>query len=257
MPVIANSDDGFMRAMDALKLMFGLAPDPEPPFMMYSQFGFHGYTINVFRSHIDYLNAINSVIVPDPPAFDANAIDRWKLMNELLLAGFTTVPPGTNRITSQLPALAALAAFPTLEEIARRVSNRWDEEGKLLRSVPLSDGVVTWKPDGTVEPKEYKAGHRIVLLSHKLQLMDLSLDPRLRRTISSLDAVLRRSMVEGIGQPMSPLYERLQFFRDQWVHGRRYEGWEALLISVLLALLYFGTLSLREVPDDSSTQTSA
>lgn len=257
MPAIANFDDGFMRTMDALKLLFGLVPASEQPFMMHSQFGFHGYSITVFPSHIDYLTAISSVIVPDLPAFDVNAIDRWKLINELLLVGFAPAPPGTNRIASQLPALAALAAFPTLEEIARQLSNRWDEEGKLLQDIPLSDGIVTWKPDGTSEPKTYKVGKRIVALSHKLQLMDLSLDPRLRGTISSLDTALRRPMIDGMEQPMSPLYERLQFFRDRWVHGRRYEGWEALLISLLLALLYFGALRLRGTPDKSSNPASA
>ncbi len=257
MTAIANSDDGFMRTIDALKLMFGLVPEPEPSFMMHSQFGFHGYTIRLFRTHIDYLNALSSVIEPVLPAFDANTIERWKLINELLLAGFSSVPTGARKINRQLPALAALAAFPTLEEIARRVSNRWDEEGKLLRSVPFTDGVVIWKADGTTEPKEYKAGSLIVNLSHKLQLMDKALDPSLSRTIASLDKVLRRPMVEGIEQPMSPLYERLKFFRDQWSHGRRYEGWEALLISLLLALIYFGTLKIREVPDVAATQTSA
>lgn len=245
MPAITSPDDGFLRTMNALKLLFGLTPESEQPFMWHSQLGFHGYTISVFRSHVDYLNAINSVITSDLPGFNANVIERWKLINELLLAGFNSTPLGTNRITSQWPALAALAAFPTLEEIARCTSNRWDEEGKLLQSVTLSDGVMTWKPDGTSENKKYNKGDLIVSLSYKLQLMNLSLDPRLRSTIESLDAILRRPMVEGIEQPMSPLYDRLKFFRDQWAHGRRFEGWEALLISLLLALIYFGTLKFR------------
>ena len=138
------------------------------------------------------------------------------------------------------------------EEVARRLSNRWDEEGMLMREVPPSDGVSTWKSDGTEEPKTYKAGHRIVVLAHKLQLLDLSLDPRLRRTISSLDAVLRRPMIDGMSQPMSSMYERLQHFRDHWVHGRRFDGWEALLVSIYLALLYFGTIRLRNTPNDES-----
>ena len=253
MPEISSSDDGFTRTIEALKLMLGLVPEPERPFLFYSQFGFHGYTVSVFRTHFDFLNAISAVIAPDLPVFDANAIERWKLINELLLAGFTPAPIGTKAITSQLPALAALAAFPTLEEIARRVSNRWDEEGKLLQDVPLTDGVVTWKPDGTTENKKYEAGRLIVDLSHKLQLMDISLDPRLSRTIASLDKVLQRPMIQGLEQPMSPLYERLKFFRNQWAHGRRYAGWEALLISLLLALIYFGTLKFRKVPDVAAT----
>jgi len=254
MKTFTNVEEGFMRTMEALKLLFSLEPCPDQPFMTFSQFGFHGYTITVFRSHIDYLNALSLALVPVPPAFDRDAINRWKLINELLLVGFVKGPPGTPQLSDHFPALAALAAFPTLEEAARRLCNRWDEEGVLLADVPVSDGVVTWKPNGTEEPKSYKTGHRIVVLSHKLQLMDLSLDPRLRKTISSLDAVLRRPMIEGVKQPMSPLYERLQFFRDNWVHGRRFEGWEALLISLFLALVYFGTQRLQLAVDDLSTQ---
>lgn len=250
MPAITNSNDGFMRTIHALELLFGIAPaDPEQFFMFHSQFGFHGYTISVSQNHIDYLNALNLALVPDPPAFDANAIDRWKLINELLLVGFNKAHPNASQLSKQFPALAALAAFPTLEEVARRISKRWNEEGELLHDVPESDGVVTWKPDGTEIPKEYKAGHRIVFLSHKLQLMNISLDPRLKKTLDSLDSILRRPMADGMEQPMSPLYERLQFFRDQWVHGRRFNGWEALFISLYLALVYFGTLRLRQVPE--------
>lgn len=257
MIAIKNAEEGFIRTMETLKLLFGLEPHREQPFMMFGQFGFHGYTITVFRSHIDYLDSLNLALVPDLPAFDRDAINRWKLVNELLLTGFRNPPSGASQLSDQFPALAALAAFPTLEEVARRLCNRWDEEGKLLADVPVSDGVVTWKPDGTEEPKSYKAGHRIVVLSHKLQLMDLSLDPRLRKTIASLDAVLRRPMIEGVKQPMSPLYERLQFFRDNWVHGRRFEGWEALLISLFMALVYFGTQRLRQAVDDLSPKKSS
>jgi hypothetical protein len=244
--IIANADDGFHQTMVALNLLLGLESTTEQPSVWYNQFGYHGYSINIYAWHIDYLNALNLVLQPELPVFDADAINRWKLINELLLTGFvtaTTAPvSGSDNLSRQFPALAALAAFPTLEEVARRISNRWDEEGLVLTDILESEGIIEWKPDGEpAKPKSYKKDHRIVVLSHKLQLMDLSLAPELRRTIASLDAVLRRPMIDGINSPMSPLYSRLQFFRDQWVHGRRFEGWEALLISFYLALIYFGS----------------
>jgi hypothetical protein len=252
MPLITDCNDGFMRTMDAIKLLLGLDALSEQPFMVYSQFGFHGYTINLLQSHIDYLKDINSVLTPDLPGFDADAIDRWKLINNLLLDGFIVAPPDMNRITKQLPALAALAAFPTLEEVARRISGAWDEEGNSTREIPKTDGIVTWQSDGSFEVRSYKLSKLIVSLSHKLQLMHKSLDPRLQRTIASLDAVLQHPMVDGIDQLISPLYDRLQFFRDQWVHGRRYEGWEALLVSLLLALIYFGSMKFRLLADETT-----
>jgi len=246
MLAITSAEEGFAQTMDAVKLLLGLTVADEQPILTVGQFGFHGYTISVYQFHLDYLSALSSALVPDLPAFDGDSINRWKLVNELLTVGLVWVQPGTLSLSTQFPALAALAAFPTLEEIARRLSNRWDEEGKLLNEVSLADGVSTRKSDGTDEPKTYKAGQRIVFLAHKLQLLDLSLDPRLRKTTASIDAIFRRPMVDGIDVPMSSMYERLQFFRDQWVHGRRFDGWEALLISLYLALLYFGTLRLRD-----------
>jgi hypothetical protein len=250
---IANGADGFIRTMDALNLLLGLKQIEASPIMTYVQFGFHGYSIDVFPAHINYVGAINAVIVPHLPTFDADSIERWKLLNELLLVtGLTGELPNTDRIIRHSTNLAALVAFPTLEHVSRCISNRWDEEGILSEDVPSTDGVRSWKPDGSMEPKTYKKGQRIVLLSHKLQLMDLALHPRLSETIKSLDLVLRRPMDEGMAQPMSPLYDRLQFFRDLWSHGRRFRGFEALLISMILGLIYFGTLRLREETSCSS-----
>ena len=246
MAAFTSPDDGFVQTMRALKLLFGLEAHPTNPFMTIGQFGFHGYTISVSEAHVQYLQSLVLTLVPNLPGFDADAINRWKLVNELLIAGFVRGPAGEQRLSDQFPALAALAAFPTLEEVARRLSGRWDEEGKLLREVPLSDGIYKRKQDGNEEPKTYKTGQRIVELAHKLQLLDLSLDARLRQTIASLDLLLRRPMVEGMDQPMSPLYERLQYFRDHWVHGRRFDGWEGILISLYLALIYFGSMRLKE-----------
>lgn len=250
---IASGEDGFNRTMDALKLLIGLQQSQSAPIMAYSQFGVHGYSIDVFPAHADYVDAVNNAIVPDLPAFDTDAISRWKLLNELLLlTGLTGDPLNTNRIARESHNLAALVAFPALEHVARCISNRWDDEGFLLQEIPLTDGVVSWEPDGTLKPKTYKKGHRIVLLSHKLQLMNIALHPRLRETIRTLDLVFRRPMVEGMAQPMSPLFDRLQFFRDLWSHGRRFSGFEALLVSMILGLIYFGTLRLREESPSSS-----
>jgi hypothetical protein len=253
MTAFTSPDDGFANTMHALRLLFGIEQQSINPLMTMSQFGFHGYSISVYEDHVDYLQSLSFTLVPDLPVFDADAIDRWKLINELLISGFVRSPPGQKKLSDQFPALAALAAFPTLEEVARRLSGRWDEDGKLLREVSRSDGVYKRYPDGATEPKPFKKGQRIVELAHKLQLLDLSLDPRLRKTIASLDSVLQRPMATGMDQSMSPLYERLQYFRDHWVHGRRFDGWEAILISLFLALIYFGSKRLRESKVDTSS----
>ncbi|MCA3061814.1 MAG: hypothetical protein ING69_07980 [Rhodocyclaceae bacterium] len=197
--------------------------------------------------HVD----LNAFLVPDLPAFDVGTIERWQLVNDLLVEGLPPSLAARSRILSGSSMLACLAVFPTLEEVARMISMRWDEDGVLQEAVVSSDNLSTWKPDGTSEPKVYKVGHRIVVLSHKLQLMHKALDPRLAALLDTLDQAFRRPMIQGLNQPMSPLYERLQYFRDHWLHGRRFEGWEALLVSFLLSLIYFGSMIARDAQAQS------
>jgi len=241
MPANAQSEDWLSITAEQIRLLFGISACTEKPLKSYAQFGYHGYAIRVYAEHIAYLNSLTALLSAHVPVFDGTTVARWKAVNDLLVAGFSQAKLGTVNISDQIPAMAALVAFPTLEEVSRRLSSRWNEEGRLLDVVPISDGVSTWNPDGSSKPKSYKAGDRIVLLSHKLQLMHRSLHPDLAWLIGDLDKFLQRPTIQGVAQPMSPLYERLQYFRDHWSHGRRFEGWEALLVSLLLALLYFGT----------------
>jgi len=199
------------------------------------------------KEHVQYLVDLNNSISPVLPEYDQHIVRRWKLVNELLLAHFEQM--GTPR-AEQLAELAALAAFPLLEELSRRICGAWDEEGILAREV--ASGVTDWNPNGIQKRHPYKPGQRIVRLAHKLQLMQMSLKVDLQRTFISLDAVFQRPMIRDDAQPMSPLHERLQFFRDQWMHGRKYEGWEAILVSLIVALLYFGHVQGREPLKESA-----
>jgi hypothetical protein len=240
MPAIDDSAEGFLRTVDAVKLLLGQLETTEQPLLWYSQFGHHGYAVTIYRAHLDFLQDLNDCLAPNLPAFDGECIERWRLINELLMNGL-----GRNQtpsiVTRNATMLACLVAFPTLEEIARKISSRWDEDGRLLNPVTAEDGVTNWSVDSGSEVKIYKAGNRIVLLAHKLQLMHGALDPRLAKIIDSLDCAFRKPMIEGQTEAMSPLYVRLQFFRDHWLHGRRIEGWEGVLVSMLLSLIYFGS----------------
>ncbi|MCA2919883.1 MAG: hypothetical protein IM445_07280 [Microcystis sp. M015S1] len=250
MKPIADDADGFTQTVHELKLLLGQLDGQNQPFLWFQQFGYHGYGISVHTSHLHHLAALNGYLAPDAPAFDNGAIERWKLVNDLLLEGLQPQPDGASRILTSARMLACLTAFPTLEEVARNIASRWDEEGLVLRPVTISDGVSTWKPDGSREPKTYKAGQRIVVLAHKLQLMHRALDPRLANILATLDTAFQKPLVSGLDQPMSPLYERLQYYRDHWLHGRSFEGWEALFVSFLLALIYFGSKVARVDPID-------
>ncbi len=242
---ILSAADGFGRTITAVKLLLGVPSPAEKPISVYTKFGIYGYSIVVYASHLDYLAAVTSAISPSLPEFDGDAIERWRLTNDLVIGGLTQGFPDESRIARHESALAALVAFPTLEEIARRVCGRWDEDGIPTSDVPRSEGIVTREPDGTEKPEEFEGRRRVVFLSHKLQLMHRALDPGLARILESIDRASRRSPIQGDTQQLAPLYDRLQYFRDRWVHGRKFEGFEALLISHLVALIYFGKLGSR------------
>jgi hypothetical protein len=244
---IVDPRDGFSRTLTAIKLFLG-APTAEAPVLSYLKGGYYGYAILVYGSHLDYLADLNATVAPSLPEFDAATIERWQLMNDLVIGGLSRGFPDEDRIPRNYSALAALVAFPTLEELARRVSGRWDEDGWPTREIPGAEGIVTRAPDIPDKPEEFKVGkRRVVQLSHKLQLMHRGLDPGLVRFLDGIDRAGRRSPIQGDATVLAPLYDRLQFFRDRWVHGRKFEGFEALLVSHIIALLYFGKLGAGSI----------
>jgi hypothetical protein len=241
---IQTPAEGFARTITALKLLLG-APATEQPIGVYTKFGYHGYSVVIYGSQLDYLADVNSAMLPAPAEFDNTAIERWHLMNDLVIGGLSHGFAEENRIARHYTALAALVAFPTLEELARQVCGHWDEDGRPTREIPISEGIVTREGDSRVKPEAFKGGRRVVQLSHKLQLMHKALDPGLAHILDGVDRVSRRSPIQGDPTQLAPLYDRLQHFRDRWVHGRKFEGFEALLVSHIIGLIYFGILGAR------------
>lgn len=166
-------------------------------------------------------------------------VTRWKLVNELIVDFFTPSTKLSGLIKDQASNLASLVAYPLLEEVARNISNAWDEEGRLLKEIPSDFGLTKKNSRDKIRKASYKEGHRIVLLSHKLRIMMTQLSQGLQKALDSLDKRMRISFIEGNTQELTPLFERLEYHRDRWLHGRKFEGWEAIFISLLLCMLYF------------------
>lgn len=160
-------------------------------------------------------------------------------MNDMLLLRYRPPAGLSERLKYEAEGVAALTGFPLLEEIARRVTGAWDEDGILSVEIPKAVGLFRVTSKGKREPKSYKACVRIVDLSHKLAVLKSNLNPNLQRTIESLDARLSQSPLEGVEYPLVSFFERLELFRNLVSHGRRFEGVEAWLISMLIAMLYF------------------
>jgi hypothetical protein len=70
--------------------------------------------------------------------------------------------------------------------------------------------------------------------------MQHSLPASVQEAIAKVDKRMRMENMQGAGEHSS-LFHRLEYYRNRWSHGRRFEGWEGLLVTLLLALIYFGT----------------
>src|SRR4028118_371298 len=209
------------------------------PLQIMVQFGTHGYQAGVMREHLAYLKELEAAVQPVSNAFWPEGVCRWKTMNDILLLRYQTPTGLSRRLKYEAEAVAALVGFPLLEEIARRVTTAWDEDGVLNREIPKTVGLFRVTSKGKREPKAYKAGDQIVDLSHKLILLKQSLDPNFQTTVDNIDARLSQSPLEGVEYPLVTFFERLEVFRNLVAHGRRFEGIEAWLITLFVAMLYF------------------
>jgi len=232
----------YQRTVEAMKLLLD-GPTPSAaasgPLQFHTQFGSHGYVLYVTEEHSKYLGDLNSSVAPVPDVFDSVMLQRWTTINELLIVHRGVHSP--NVLESQFGGLALLAVFPLLEEIARRISRAWDEDGELSVDVPKEMGLYRVNSKGTRVPRVLSKGDRIVDLSHKLFVMKSVLHQDFQRSIESLDHRMSRPMIEGTQPEHVSFFERLEYFRNRWVHGRKFEGSDTLpwLVTHFIALLYF------------------
>lgn len=234
--------DGYRRTVESLKLLFNGPPSSartSGPLEFHTQFGSYGYMLFVTEEHTNFLRDLNSSVRPVPDVFDSVMLQRWTTVNELLLARGGVDAPYV--LQSQFGGLALLAVFPLLEEIARRISQAWDEDGELSINVTKEVGLYRMNSKGERVPKVFSKGERIVDLSHKLFVMKSVLGQDFQRSIESLDRRMGRPIIEGSQPENVTFFERLEYFRNRWAHGRKFVGSDTLpwLVTHFIALLYF------------------
>ena len=199
-----------------------------------------GSSLVLYPEHIQYFSEIEKELKITDRVFSYDLIGRWNLMNALIATSMRPVNGVAQLIQDNYLNLSALVAFPLIEEVARLYAKLWDENGILQKEIDQSYALTEKDKSGLAKPKTYKVGHRIVLLSHKLYLMKRSFPNDFQEAIDRLDRSLQRPIVEGT-ENLPPIFERLEYQRNQWLHGRKFFGWEAAFISLFLALIYFRT----------------
>lgn len=235
------------ESYDMIKILFGLIGGEGHPIGNYTQFGYHGLSIQIWTDHMDFLKRINGLLKDYPNILDVETIkknellSRWMLVNELIINFNKTSEISNKIIRENTMDIATILSYLLLEEVARIRSGKWDENGIVLEELPESYGIKRIKSKGKLEKNTYDEGQHIVDLAAKLYVMNKLLHPVLRENIERLDSILRKPFIEGKNTELSPLFNRLQFYRDNWLHGKKFSGWEGIFISFLLCSYILGS----------------
>lgn len=211
------------------------------------------FCVSIIDLHLVYFIRLNEIIESNDSWLTHELLKRWKIVNQLIIEhikySFKEIDsnfPNSSSIQglpillNNLLIIASLVAYPLLEETARKISNVWDEEGKMLIKI-YNDTDSTKPPNAIVtQGKSYNNGEPIISLFHKLQIMKQSLPKELQSHIEDLDARLRKSPIQGDQSDVfPPLFRGLKNNRDKLLHGREFDGYEAVYISLILAMIYF------------------
>lgn len=188
---------------------------------------------------ISYICSFESRSLIRDDVFDDLFIYRWETVNELICAGFKHHSPPSN-LTNRNLSLAALAAFPLIEDLSRRVSNLWTNEGKVKANIGRHFNLL----DGNGNIKEYNTGKTISNFNHKMQLMICSSSQETQTQWSAFDDATRKPSISGLPNFEKPpsLFGRLGKRRNSWAHGFEYDGWEGILISLIIGFIYWSRL---------------
>jgi len=251
-------DKLYNNTIIVLKCLMGdLHPQHSGPIIFKDRFdSFH---VSITDIHSDYFRKLNDTLFIDR-WLDHELLNRWKIVNQLIIdhinytfqeiaTGFPHIQNRDGHILLQEKSLiiASFIAYPLLEEIACRISNAWNEEGNMT--------IQTWKEDNFDKPlgaivttgREYQIGNPISNLLHKLQIMKQFLNSEIIVHMNDLDYRLRRSPFQGDPNDVfHPLFNNLKKNRDKLLHGRSFDGYEAVYISLIIAMI-FCKLSQEEI----------
>jgi hypothetical protein len=210
--------------------------DPSQIRRMEANWGGDKLSIRVDEALILYLWGFHSRTPEFPPIFDADTLKKWKAVTIFACGKYVSIkdPEGVSMdlvspilIEKELySSLSALAGFPLLENIARKISKKWDDHGKIIESFCILG-------------KDYKVNQTISSFKDKMHVMMLSMPSQTQEHWSNIDKLTRRPDIEGCPYDDIPsLFERLHKRRNSWAHGHEFEGEEGILISLILRFLY-------------------
>jgi len=207
--------------------------------ILLSEFYFGGpkLSVSIDGLLVQYVYELPLIFNEPNEIFNQLVLDRWKAVSRLAIQGFIeggSIGPHVD--IHQSASLSALAGFPLLEDVLRRISNCWNEYGEATRPIGPEFGILL---KGR-KPKEYGIGERISSLPHKFQIAYFFFNNDMKKFWNEFDVATRRPSMKGLPDS-DPILDRMYARRNSWAHGAEYEGTEGVLISLILTFIYIFT----------------
>jgi hypothetical protein len=209
-----------------------------------SNFGGPKLSITVDDELINYIWNMPSKNTVFLPIFDSATLKKWNTVAVFACGKYVNIKD-INGISSELvdsslvdrehlSSIAALAGFPLLEDIARKISKKWDSNGRIIEE--LDKGTYNLS-------RTYKVGQLISSFRDKMQIMLSHLPDETKTHWAQFNRLTQHPDMPGIAHdPIPPIFERLHNRRNSWAHGQEFEGEEGIIISLIIKFIYLHCL---------------
>lgn len=194
------------------------------------------WTFHAYPEHISFLKQITELKYPSN-IVNGDLLKHWKLANNLIIMNWDGIKYNqlhTINIKEESLNLACVVLFPVIEEMARIVSGYWNEDGLMLEDAPTEVQFVGQKGN----PRFYKKNDSISSLFDKLKIMQYTLPESIQKFLQELSRAMEIQPINGMTIEIPPFYKQLEIERNRQLHGRKFRGNIAVLLSLVITLIY-------------------
>jgi hypothetical protein len=207
------------------------------------QFGGAQPSYKLDRKHVANLYEISRADIPPTFCFSESLIDRWRLMNSLIVQRHVehgSLGPDI-RVNAGSP-LATLIGYPLLERVAQVWTDAWDVNGKLKTALGEEVGLT----DKSGKPRTRKAGDFLSGFGDRMLVLRSKLTDDFRVGLDLFDKALARPDFAG-ASGANTLFQRMSARRNAWAHGGAFEESEPYLLALIVAFFYVASRNSSQV----------
>ncbi len=227
------SEEYFKKTNKSIPTIFNNITNDNERFFGFNFWLWIGCSIS--NAHVDFLKEFNNVLLNN--SWKALPIDirRWVEINELIILHFDENNFQYNFIKKNSLNTATILAYHLLEDITKGC-NYWDENGKILKNIPLlSDD---WKTIRT-----YNRTNQISSLEHKLIIYIKDSPKIIQEFFEALDNLMNYQLenlrLQWVDYEKESIYKKFTRNRNIVSHWRDSQLWESILLSHIFWMIHF------------------